>query len=297
MFGKDEAIRDHSAIPQYHVDYRERLSDDPEVRWTDRLTGDGTWTANLFQFYQRVLSRLFADLKVPFQLRPDMFRKDETIVHEAIREALVNALIHADYRGKGGIVIEKYRDRITLSNPGSLLLPVEQLFQGGISECRNKSLQLMFQQIGGGEKAGSGIDKIRQGWASQKWRLPLIRETTRPDRVQRGPADGQPAARSLAGEAPARPRRRVRRARTRGGPGARHGGRRGGGDELPAPAVLRPPRHRHHEAAANPGLQGASGQGWLWPGGHVPARRAIGCTHHSGCSRGEVRSERAGLRS
>lgn len=183
MFGKDEAIRDHSAIPRYHVDYRERLSDDPEVRWTDRLTGDGTWTANLFQFYQRVLSRLFADLKVPFQLQPDMFRKDETLVHEAIREALINALIHADYRGKGGIVVEKYRDRITMSNPGSLLLPVEQLFQGGISECRNKSLQLMFQQIGGGEKAGSGIDKIRQGWAYQKWRLPLIRETTRPDRV------------------------------------------------------------------------------------------------------------------
>lgn len=184
MFGRDEAIRDPSAVPQYHVDYRERLSDDPEVRWTDRLTGDGTWTANLFQFYQRVLSRLFADLKVPFQLRPDMFRKDETIVHEAIREALVNSLIHADYRGKGGIVIEKHRDRITLSNPGSLLLPVEQLFRGGVSECRNKSLQLMFQQIGGGEKAGSGMDKIRQGWASQKWRLPLIQEGPRQERVR-----------------------------------------------------------------------------------------------------------------
>ncbi len=184
MFGKDEAIRDTAAIPQYHVDYRERLSDDPEVRWTDRLTVDGTWTANLFQFYQRVLSRLFADLKVPFQLQPDMYRKDETLVHEAIREALVNALIHADYRGQGGIIIEKYRDRIMMSNPGSLLLPIEQLFQGGISECRNKALQLMFQQIGGGEKAGSGIDKIRQGWASQKWRLPLIGETTRPDRVR-----------------------------------------------------------------------------------------------------------------
>jgi ATP-dependent DNA helicase RecG len=129
MFGKDEAIRDPSAVPQYHVDYRERLSDDSEVRWTDRLTVDGTWTANLFQFYQRVLSRLFDGLKVPFQLQPDMFRKDETLVHEAIREALVNALIHADYRGMGGVVIEKYRDRITLANPGSLLLPIEQLFR------------------------------------------------------------------------------------------------------------------------------------------------------------------------
>jgi len=184
MFGKYEAIRDPNAIPQYHLDYRERLSDAPEVRWTDRITLDGTWAGNLFQFYQRVLNRLLADLRVPFQMGKDLFRKDETVVHQAIREAFVNALIHADYRGQGGVVIEKYRNRFELSNPGTLLLSIEQLLQGGISECRNKSLQLMFQQIGGGEKAGSGIDKIRQGWASQQWRWPLIQERLRPDRVR-----------------------------------------------------------------------------------------------------------------
>ena len=184
MFGKDEVIRDPAGLPQYQVDYRERLSDDPVIRWTDRITIDGTWVGNLFQFYQRVSVKLFADLKVPFQMGPDLFRKDETLVHEAIREALVNAMIHADFRGMGGIVIEKYRDRLEMSNPGSLLLSIEQILKGGVSECRNKSLQLMFQQIGGGEKAGSGIDKIRQGWASQKWRWPLIEQQTRPDRVK-----------------------------------------------------------------------------------------------------------------
>ena len=123
------------------------------------------------------------DLKLPFQLGSDLFRKDETLVHEAIREALVNAVIHADYRGQGGIVVEKYRDRIELSNPGSLLLSLEQVWSGGVSECRNKSLQTMFLMIGGGEKAGSGIDKIRQGWRAQHWRLPIIREQVQPDRV------------------------------------------------------------------------------------------------------------------
>jgi ATP-dependent DNA helicase RecG len=184
MFGKDEAIRDPAALPQYHLDYRERLSNLPEERWSDRITVDGTWVGNLFQFYQRVILRLIADLKVPFQMGTDLFRKDETLVHEAIREAFVNAIIHADYRGMGGVVIEKYKDRLEMSNPGSLLLSLEQILKGGISECRNKSLQLMFQQIGGGEKAGSGIDKIHQGWASQNWRWPLIEEQKRPDRVK-----------------------------------------------------------------------------------------------------------------
>lgn len=184
MFGKDEAIRDPAGIPQYNVDFREKLSEDPEVRWTDRLTVDGTWAGNLLQFYQRVIVKLTNDLKIPFKLQADLFRKDDTIVHEAIREALVNALIHADFRGQGGIVIERYPHRIELSNPGSLLVSVEQMLQGGVSECRNKSLQLMFQQIGGGEKAGSGIDKIQQGWASQKWRWPQIQTQMQPDRVR-----------------------------------------------------------------------------------------------------------------
>lgn len=196
MFGKDEAIRDPAAIPQYHVDFRERLSFDPKVRWTDRIWPDGTWVANLFQFYERVYPRLVVDLRIPFQFtplrpgestatpQPELFqRHDETIVHESIREAFVNALIHADFRGQGGVVIERFRDRLEFSNPGTLLLGIEQVLKGGVSECRNKTLQTMFAMLGYGEKAGSGIDKIRQGWASQKWRWPLIQEQHRPDRV------------------------------------------------------------------------------------------------------------------
>jgi len=182
MFGKDDSLRE--ALPQYHVDYREKLSGDANVRWTDRLVPDGTWAGNLFQFYSLVIRRLSADLKVPFQLDADLFRKGETIVHEAIREALVNALIHADYQGMGGVVIEKYPDRFELSNPGTLLVSIDQLFQGSISECRNKTLQTMFMMLGAGEKAGSGIDKIRLGWESQHWRLPRVIEQMQPDRVK-----------------------------------------------------------------------------------------------------------------
>ena len=189
MFGKDEAIRDPAAVPQYHVDFRERLSTDPQVRWTDRTWPDGTWVANLFQFFERAYPRMVRDLKIPFQLivpqELSLFqRHDDTIVHEAIREAFVNALIHADYRGQGGIVIERFRDRLELSNPGTLLLGMEQILKGAVSECRNKVLQGMFAMLGYGERAGSGIDKIRQGWASQKWRWPMIEEQHRPDRVR-----------------------------------------------------------------------------------------------------------------
>lgn len=44
-------------------------------------------------------------------------------------------------------------------------------------------MQLMFQTLGAGDKAGSGIDRIRASWAAEHWQSPELRETLRPDRV------------------------------------------------------------------------------------------------------------------
>ena len=122
-------------------------------------------------------------VKRPFQMNAEGYRVAGTPIVEALQEALVNALIHADYAGQGGIIIDRWIDRLEFSNPGSLLVSRDQLLRGGVSECRNKSLQLMFQMLGAGDKAGSGIDKIRAGWASEHWISPSLRETRQPDRV------------------------------------------------------------------------------------------------------------------
>ncbi|WP_255407702.1 RNA-binding domain-containing protein [Rhodopirellula sp. MGV] len=192
MFGKEEAIKDPAAGIRFQLDYRDRRSEDPSVRWVDRVWQDGTWNANLFQFFFRVYPRLTEGLKIPFgyQKEPDpqlgnavIVRRDDTLVHEAIREAMVNCLIHADYRGQGGIVMEHHFDRLEFSDPGNLLVSFEQLIRGSVSECRNETLQTMFTLIGLGEKAGSGIDKIREGWKSVRWRLPTLSEQFQPDRV------------------------------------------------------------------------------------------------------------------
>ncbi len=180
MFGKDQAIRDPDATPAYFVDYREKLN--PEIRWTDRIVPDGTWEANLFQFFHRVIPKLYAGLPTPFQLVGSL-RRDYTPAHEALREAFVNSLIHGDYTGAGGVVVERYPDRFLFHNPGVLLISQEQYRQGGVSECRNRALQRMFSMIGGGEKAGSGVDKIHLGWSSNHWRAPKLTLTDSPDRV------------------------------------------------------------------------------------------------------------------
>ena len=181
MLGRESAILDPMAAPAYLVDYREKL--DPANRWTDRIHPDGTWEANLFQFFGRVWPKIAHALPAPFRLEGVM-RRDETPAHEALREAFVNAIVHADYAAGGGVVVERFPDRIVLANPGGLLVSIEQYLRGGVSECRNPCLQKMFALLGRGERAGSGVDKIKSGWRSQHWRSPQIRTQHQPDRVE-----------------------------------------------------------------------------------------------------------------
>ncbi|MEG4170945.1 MULTISPECIES: RNA-binding domain-containing protein [unclassified Microcoleus] len=173
MFGRERSILD--ALPHYQLDYQEQLSDDPETRWTYRLTLDGKWEPNLFNFYYRVYTRLVNDLELPFQLDKDAVRRGETHVHEALREALVNTLIHADHQSTRPLTITKYKNGFSFSNPGRLRISLQQLYEGGVSDPRNPNLQKMFQMLGLGEKAGSGFGKIIRAWIEQQW-FPLVSE-------------------------------------------------------------------------------------------------------------------------
>ena len=109
-----------NVLPYFFLDYREHLS--PDVRWTDRVcSGDANWSGNIFDFFFRINQSITAGVKVPFKIASDnVTRDDDTPVHKALREVLANALIHADYHGRRGIVIDKYPKRLEVSNPGTL---------------------------------------------------------------------------------------------------------------------------------------------------------------------------------
>jgi predicted HTH transcriptional regulator len=177
MFGRLRAIKE--AFPNYMLDYQERDEARMEARWIDRFTLDGTWSGNIFDFYRQIIRKLTADLKVPFQMEGDQ-RLDDTLVHKALREALVNALVHADYTGRASILVVKRPDMFGFRNPGLMRIPLDTAIAGGESDCRNRLLQDMFRFVGLGENAGSGLPKIYQGWSSQHWRDPALREKLEP---------------------------------------------------------------------------------------------------------------------
>ena len=173
MFGSGEAIRERfSNIRMDYIDQSNLVSDS---RWSDRLTYDGMWENNLYNFMRLVMPKLVTGLKRPFRLE-GMFRVDDTPVHKAIREAVVNMMIHADYMITGILKIVKTDKGFVFSNPGSLKLPVRDIYEGGHSVARNPHIQTFFRMIGAGDNIGSGFPTILNAWNEEKWRKPDLCE-------------------------------------------------------------------------------------------------------------------------
>jgi len=178
MFGTFQAIQE--IFPNYVLDYQERMDDSEESRWSDRITLDGAWSGNLYDFYRKVYPKLIVDLKIPFELK-DGLRQSDSPVHVALREALANTLVHADYRERARIFILKKKDGFAFMNPGLMRVPLEIALDGDEPDCRNRSLQAMFRFVNIGEQAGTGIPKILSGWEGQHWRRPSLREEREPN--------------------------------------------------------------------------------------------------------------------
>lgn len=169
MFGKGLAVRER--FDNVRMDYIDESNLFYGSRWSDRLTYDGMWENNLYNFVRQVVPKLVAGLRRPFRLE-GMIRVDDTPVHKSIREAVTNMIIHADYLITGLLKIVKTDKGFLFSNPGTLKLPIQAIYEGGHSVARNPRIQTMFRMIGYGDNIGSGFPTILSAWGEENWRKP-----------------------------------------------------------------------------------------------------------------------------
>lgn len=181
MFGKESFIREE--FPNYFLDYREEVQG-VRLGWTYRMTSDdGTFNGNIYEYYNYVMGRLVAHGDHEFAVNKMKNEDDKDLVVNALKEAVSNAVIHADYYGRQGIVIRKKDNLLTISNPGRLLIPKEEILAGGISDPRNPTIFKLFNRIGVGDRAGSGMSRIYEAWKNQGWPKPVCEVNSDPYRV------------------------------------------------------------------------------------------------------------------
>ena len=85
---------------------------------------------------------------------------------EAMREALVNAVVHRDYDYSGSIIINIYDDRMEFISLGGLVKGLTLAdIKGGVSQPRNAVIANVFYRLELIESYGTGIQKIMESYA------------------------------------------------------------------------------------------------------------------------------------
>jgi len=84
---------------------------------------------------------------------------------DAIREVVINMVVHRDYRDPAASIIKIFDNRIEFYNPGKLFggISIHDLLTGNYaSKSRNKLIAKAFKEIGLIERYGSGIYRIQK---------------------------------------------------------------------------------------------------------------------------------------
>ncbi len=155
LFGKAIALRRY--FPMHRIDYMllegtEWVSDTDE-----RYQGVTEIREPLLLAIPRLTALVINDLPKSFSLGESDLQRQETplIPSKVIREAIVNAVMHRNYRTASPIQIIRYANRLEIHNPGYSLKPTDEIDQPG-SFARNEKIAAVLHEIGIAETKGTG---------------------------------------------------------------------------------------------------------------------------------------------
>ena len=170
VFGKDDSILDK--IPQYRIEYLEISGisyTDALNRYEYRLSSE----SNLYQTFFLIYERLLKKIEIPFSIKQGT-REDDPEHLQAIREALVNLIIHTDYFSKSCPRIRVFSDKFEFFNSGALPKKIELILKEDFSLPRNPIIAKIFRYLKFSENIGSGFHKMINGWNIKYGFRPII---------------------------------------------------------------------------------------------------------------------------
>lgn len=160
LFGSQVALR--RLMPMEWVDFIRivgtRWIEDPNSRFSSL-----DFRESLLTLIPKVEAAVLDTLLKQFQLQEGELQRTDVPVlpQRVVREAIVNAVMHRDYRVHSPTQVVRYSDRIEIYNAGYSLKPVEELGTGA-SELRNPILaSILYDLRSFAETTGSGIRTIR----------------------------------------------------------------------------------------------------------------------------------------
>ena len=129
---------------------------------------------NLYAIYQEVMA--YFQAKLNSALIPNAQGRDERLElpESALREALVNAIAHRDYRSTANVQAYIFQDRVEIVTPGGLPAGMREEDLGSRSVPRNPLLFSMLYRMRLVEQIGSGIRRIHDACREHGTAEPII---------------------------------------------------------------------------------------------------------------------------
>jgi predicted HTH transcriptional regulator len=131
----------------------------------DLVENDEYGYCSLIKATNRVLDKLAIENKTFVKITPKARLEKNMVDRVALREAVINAIVHNDYTREVPPVFEIYADRITITSYGGL---VEGLAKDDFLSClsmpRNRELMRVFRDVDLVEQLGSGMSRILKAY-------------------------------------------------------------------------------------------------------------------------------------
>ena len=146
-------------FPDFRIDFLEIPGTsyaDAETRYTFRLEEQ----ENLWEYYFAIIDRLKRHIDMPFKMNELGIAVEDSPQFDAIKEALVNMLMHSDFFSSAKPRIRVFSNRIEFENPGAFPRPIDTLLKKDISIPRNPVLAKLFRNAKLADNAGYGFDKM-----------------------------------------------------------------------------------------------------------------------------------------
>ena len=180
FFGKNNAII--HKFPNFQLEYFDESV--PTERWVSRISSI-TDNLNIYTFFINASESIFRTVNNNFQLENGITRKDTSgSMIVALREALINMLMHANYYDSEPLRATTHINFYEFVNPGKMKIPVSEFFTTNRTSTRNPIISKLFIQLGLGERAGHGGEKIFDSAILNNYRKPEIKTNSTETRLK-----------------------------------------------------------------------------------------------------------------
>ena len=121
---------------------------------------------------QRLLDRLDVENTTYAKIEYFGRKEQEKIDSKALKEAVINAIVHNDYSYGNSPIVELYSDRVEITSAGGLPQELSQEeFLEGVTAPRNKELIRVFKDVELIENIGSGVLRILDAYDKSCFRF------------------------------------------------------------------------------------------------------------------------------